>query len=104
MTRTASDLIVIASAKAKPGKERDLQQALLEAAGPTRKQPGCVEFTLLRRQDDGSTLIGFERWASVEDHQRHLRGAHVERLMARMGEILAEPPMIVTYAVADEAR
>ena len=102
MTPNRTDLIVIANATAKPGKEADLERALKEVAGPTREQPGCVQFGLHRAKDDRSTLIGFERWASDADHQRHLKGAHVQRLMARLADILAEPPRIVSYEVIDE--
>jgi quinol monooxygenase YgiN len=102
MKSSTTDLIVIASAKAKPGKEADLERALREAAGPTRQQPGCVEFRLLRMAGAHHTLLGFERWASEADHQKHLQGAHVQRLMQRMGDILAEPPNIVAYEVLDE--
>ena len=102
MKSSTNDLIVIASAKAKPGKEADLERALREAAGPTRVQPGCVEFRLLRSPGARSTIIGFERWASEADHQQHLKGAHVQKLMQRMSEVLAEPPSIVSYEVLDE--
>jgi len=102
MKSSTTDLIVIASARAKPGKEADLEQALREAAGPTRQQPGCVEFRLLRMAGARHTLVGFERWASEAEHQKHLQGAHVQRLMQRMGDILAEPPNIVAYEVVDE--
>lgn len=102
MAKKRTDLIVIASAKAKPGREADLERALREVGGPTRQQPGCVEFTLHRRQDDKATLVGFERWESAEAHNRHLQGAHVARLMGQMADILAEPPVIVTYSVLDE--
>jgi len=102
MKSSKTDLIVIASAKAKPGKEADLEHALREAAGPTRQQPGCVEFRLLRMAGARHTLVGFERWASEADHQKHLQGAHVQLLMQRMGDILAEPPNIVAYEVLDE--
>ena len=102
MKTSKSDLVVIASAKAKPGKEADLEGALREAAGPTRRQPGCVEFRLLRMAGAPATIVGFERWASEADHQKHLQGAHVQRLMQRMADILAEPPSIVTYEVLDE--
>ena len=103
MTSRRSDLIVIASAKAREGKEADLERALLEAAGPTRRQPGCVSFSLLHSTEDPSVIVGFERWASEQDHDRHLQGAHVQTLMAKMGPILAEPPQIRSYRVADEA-
>jgi quinol monooxygenase YgiN len=96
-----SDLIVIASAKAKPGKETELERALREVTGPTRAQPGCIQFSLYRSTSDPSTLIGFERWASAAHHQRHLQGAHVQKLMGRLIDILAEPPNIVSYEVLD---
>jgi quinol monooxygenase YgiN len=98
MKPSASDLIVIATAKAKPGKEAELEQALLEVAAPTRAQPGSVAFSLYRA---AGTLVGFERWASAADHDRHLQGAHVSRLMQRMASLLAEPPSIVSYEVVD---
>ena len=97
-----SDLIVIATAKAKSGSEADLERALLEAAGPTRRQPGCVSFSLLHSLDDPAVIVGFERWASDKDHDRHLQGAHVQTLMAKMGPLLAEPPQIRSFRIADE--
>jgi quinol monooxygenase YgiN len=97
-----SDYIVIASAKAKPGKEGELERALREVAGPTRAQPGCVEFRLLRLKGVQSAVIGFERWASEADHERHLEGAHFQMLAQRLAEIVAEPPNIVSYEVLDE--
>lgn len=99
MNGKTSDLIVVAAAKAKPGKEAELEAALREAAGPTRRQPGCVQFSLFR---SGPTIVGLERWSSEADHQRHLKGAHVQKLMGRMADILAEPPNIVAYQIIDE--
>jgi quinol monooxygenase YgiN len=97
-----SDLIVLASAKAKPGKEKELEQALLDVAKPTRAQPGSVAFSLHRSIEDPAVFIGLERWASKEEHNRHLQGAHVQKLMAAMANILAEPPKIVSYEIIDE--
>jgi quinol monooxygenase YgiN len=67
------DLIVIASAKAKPGGERALEQALREVAGPTRAQAGCVQFGLYRARGALATIMAVERWASDADHQHHMR-------------------------------
>ena len=96
------DLIVIASAKAKPGNGKELERALREVAKPTRTQTGCVRFSLYRSVEDPSIIIGFERWASREDHQRHLQGAHVQKLMSAMADSLAEPPQISSYEIVDE--
>ena len=102
MKSSGTDVIILAEARAKPGKEEALAQALREAAGPTRDQPGCVAFGLWRQRDKPAIVVGFERWASEADHQRHLRGAHVEKLMRRMADILAEPPRIIAFDVLDE--
>ena len=102
MNPKKTDIIVLATARAKAGKEAELESALRECAGPTREQPGCVQFLLLRASGDKATIVGYERWASEADHQQHLEGAHVQRLMARMAGVLAGPPDIVTYQAIDE--
>src|SRR5262249_37316091 len=102
MTPRKSDLIIIASATARPDREAEFESALRDVAGPTRAQPGCVQFQLLRSTANRATLVGFERWASGHDHQQHLAGAHVQTLMARMADLLAEPPSIVAYEIDDE--
>jgi quinol monooxygenase YgiN len=98
-----SDLIVIATARAKPGKEKALEKALRDVAAPTRAQPGSVAFSLFRSAADPSVIVGFERWSSPREHDRHLQGDHVKKLMAAMSDILAEPPQIVAYEILDEA-
>jgi len=95
-----SDLIVIAMAKAKRGREHDLERALRDVAAPTRAQPGIVSFTLLAT-DDPPLIVGLERWSSDADHARHLQGPHVEKLMTAMADHLAEPPTIVKYRILD---
>jgi quinol monooxygenase YgiN len=102
MKAKKTDVIILATARAKPGREGDLESALRECAGPTREQPGCVQFFLLRAANDKSTIVGYERWASEADHQSHLQGAHIQRLMARMADILDGPPEIVAYDAIDE--
>ena len=97
-----SNVLIVASATAKPGKEAELISALREVAGPTRAQPGCVRFGLYQLKGDGATIIGVERWASAADHERHLAGAHFQRLASRMAGLIAEPPRIETYIAIDE--
>lgn len=100
---TSSDLVVIAVARAATGQDERMLAALRECAAPTRRQPGCVSFTLLRPTDDPTVVVGLERWASRAAHDAHLGGQHVQRLMQAMGPTLAGPPDIVEYEVVDEA-
>jgi quinol monooxygenase YgiN len=94
--RNKTDLIVIATAKAKPGKEAALGAALGDVAAPTRAQPGAVSWALYRA---GATFVAVERWSSRELHDRHLQGPHVQGLVGRMAELLAEPPSIVEHEI-----
>jgi quinol monooxygenase YgiN len=88
------EVVVIATATARPGQEAALEEALRDAAVPTRAQPGCISFELLRRSADPATMVAIERWASDEDHQGHLLGEHVKILVTRFNDILSEPPDI----------
>lgn len=97
-----ADVVVIATARAKPGKERDLERALREVAQPTRQQPGCVRFSLYRCEEDPAVIAGIERWRSKADHDRHLQGPHFQKLAAAMNEIIAGPPQILRYDIIDE--
>jgi len=97
-----TDLVVVATAKAKSGREAELLKALLDVAGPTRAQPGCVSFALYRSKENASIVTALERWASKADHERHHRDAHVAKLMAAMAPTLAEPPSITVYETIDE--
>jgi quinol monooxygenase YgiN len=97
-----SDLIILARAKALPGKEKALENALVAVAEPTRAQPGCVAFSLYRSESDPSVIVGHERWASKKDHEQHLQGPHVQKLMSAMANLLAGPPDIVSYEILDE--
>ena len=102
MKASRTDVVILATAKASPGREAELERALREVAEPTRRQTGCVQFTLFREARDRSTFVACERWTSEEAHQQHLAGAHVRLLMSRMAEVLASPPSIISYEAIDE--
>jgi len=94
MTPNTAQIIVLATAKAKPGKEVELERALRDVAAPTRAQRGCLQFELYRSAQDPATITAFERWSSEEDHAQHLQGEHVKTLITRFDGILAAPPEI----------
>lgn len=95
MADRRTEVVVLATARAQAGKVAELERALRDAAAPTRAQPGCLWFDLYRPAQDPSAVTAIERWASEEDHQRHLQGDHVKTLMGRIQGILTGPPEIV---------
>jgi len=96
--------MLLSSRPPRPSRGRKPSWSARFATWPARprKQPGCVQFTLLRVANDRSTIIGYERWASEVEHQQHLKGVHVQQLMSRMAEIIAGPPSIISYEAIDE--
>jgi quinol monooxygenase YgiN len=101
MTTPSTEIVIIASARALPGKEPALERALRDVAAPTLSQAGCLGFQLYR-SEDGSTITAVERWASKGEHERHLQGAHVQKLMAAMAGVVAGPPQIASYRTLDQ--
>ena len=96
MTPKTAQIIVLATAKARPAKEVELERALRDVAAPTRAQRGCLQFEFYRSTQDSAAITAFERWSTVEDHARHLQGEHVKTLITRFDGILAAPPENVT--------
>jgi quinol monooxygenase YgiN len=95
MASKTTEVVILATARAKPGKEADLERALRDVAAPTLAQPGCLQFELFRPAQDPAAITALERWFSIEDHDRHLQGDHVKTLMSRFDGVLAAPPEFV---------
>jgi quinol monooxygenase YgiN len=91
---SATQLISIAKATAKPDCVERLEQELRARVAPTRAQPGNIEFSLHRSVDDPYAIVALERWESRADWERHLEGPHVTSLMVVFAETLAGPPEI----------
>jgi quinol monooxygenase YgiN len=93
MSERPEEIVIFATARAAPGMEAALEQALRDVADPTLAQPGCLGFELYRSKD-GSTITAVERWTSKADHERHIQGAHVQELLEKFDGILVSAPTI----------
>jgi quinol monooxygenase YgiN len=91
-------LTVIAILKAKPGKEAVVKQELLALIPPTRKEPGCINYDLHEDMENPARFVFHENWASMTDLEAHLERPHLKALMAKAGELLAEPPQLIMAA------
>ena len=87
-----SDLIVIARAKAQSGRAEEIHSALTQNAEASRREAGCVSYSVLRA-DDG-TFMTFERWRSHLDFDQHMTTPHVQMLLKTIVPMLEGPPEI----------
>ena len=91
-------LTVVALLKAKPGKEGELRQALLDLVGPSRAESGCLQYDLHVSTEKPGEFLFFEKWVDLAALEAHRERPHLQALGSRREELLAEPPEIRTYS------
>ena len=80
-------LRVIARVKARPGKVNELLSVLTSLVEPTRKEPGCISYTLLQNNEDPTDFALVEEWQ--EQHSAPISLCS-EALQRRPGQV-AQP-------------
>ena len=78
--------------KAKQGKEQDVANFLLSGLPLVEAEPKTIAWFAL--QLSPSTFGIFDAFPDEEGRQAHLTGRVAAALMAKAGELLAEPPSI----------
>ena len=87
-----SEVVVIAQAKAQPGREAEIETALRDNANASRQEAGCISYSVLRG-DDGAFMT-VERWKTRGDVDVHMTSPHVQILLRTIVPLLAAPPTI----------
>lgn len=90
-------LTVVAHVKAQLGKEADVRRELLSLIGPSRKDAGCINYDLHRGADNPALFLFHENWASKAHLDRHLQKPDLQAVLARVGQMAAEPPQITLW-------
>jgi quinol monooxygenase YgiN len=92
-----SEIIVVGSFKARPGKEDEALAAFQALVEPTHREDGCILYALNRGVDDPSHLAFVERWSSIEAHDAHMESAHIQDILGHVEELFGEDASIVRY-------
>ncbi|WP_323141893.1 putative quinol monooxygenase [Massilia phyllosphaerae] len=86
-----SQLTVIATMRAKPGKEADLHEHLLSLVPQTRTEAGCIDYDLHRLQDDPSVFVMYENWVDRGELDKHLQMPYMRAFGAALPDLLRSP-------------
>jgi quinol monooxygenase YgiN len=92
-----SEVVVVGSFTARPGKEAEAVEAFKALVEPTHREEGCILYALHQGVDDARRLAFVERWASRELLDAHLQSAHVKTVLERVEEIFGDSADIVVY-------
>jgi quinol monooxygenase YgiN len=84
-------LTVVAVFRSQPANELALKTALHAMLGPTRDEPGCLNYDLHQAEDEPGSFFFHETWETAEHHRAHLDTPHVRRLLALTADLLVEP-------------
>ena len=90
-------LTVVAQIKAKPGQEDQVRRELLSLVAPSRKDAGCLNYDLHQALDNPALFLFHENWASKAHLEQHLQKPDLKAVLARVGELVAEPPRITLW-------
>ena len=70
---------IIATVYGKPSESKKLEEALKELGRETKKEKGNLCFHMHTKEDDPSTFIFYENYASEEAFAAHLGSPHAKR-------------------------
>ena len=92
---------VIATFQARPGKETELKDALIDLVAPTRREAGCWNYDLHASPEDPSKFLLHENWTSQAHLDAHLKAPHIAALLPRVEELcLAFPEIRIWERIA----
>lgn len=74
--------------KARPGEGDALAARLLALVGPSRAEPGVLEYHLHRDRDDPDRFAFYEVFASFDDFNAHLATPHMQAFLADMAAVV----------------
>ncbi|SHG31356.1 Quinol monooxygenase YgiN [Fodinibius roseus] len=98
-----SDLVIMTTAEAKPGKQKTVQQALRDVAKAARSQSGCIEYNVFRSAENPAVTVNFERWGSKEERDTFLASEDVKKFASAVSDGFVESPQPVSYEILEEA-
>ena len=84
-------LTIVAFAQAKPGKEDELEKALLELVSHTRKEAACINYDLHRHLKKPGMFVFYENWIDRAGLEQHRKSQHIADFGSKAGDLLAEP-------------
>ena len=96
---SSEQLVVVATAKAQAGQERELKRRLHEVAAASWDEPGVLTYAVHDVADKPGEFLMVEVYASREAFDAHLETSHVKGLIADL-EHLVEGELAVHQATA----
>jgi quinol monooxygenase YgiN len=83
-------LTVVAKITAHEDSVDSVKTELLKLITPTRKEEGCIEYSLHQDNADPTVFIFYETWENAACLDRHMNSEHFREFVAAVGSLLAD--------------
>ena len=92
-------LRVIAHVMPKADSVEQVRTILSTIVEPTRRESGCISYSLLEQQSEPAQFSTIEEWTSVEAEQAHFSTPHILSALQQLSGLLAAEPDIRRYRI-----
>ena len=87
--------------KAKEGHEETVKNACIGLLEPTRKEKGCINYTLHMDPNDKGRFMFYENWENEELWGAHLDSPHIKAFGENIGPLIAEELDVTNWKLYD---
>jgi len=87
---TMSRVTVVAKVVAKKESLEIVRRELLKLVAPTRKENGCIEYSLHQDQQEPTLFIFYETWESPAALEKHLGSEHFKAYINAVDGLIEE--------------
>ncbi|MFC9285118.1 putative quinol monooxygenase [Streptomyces sp. NPDC057052] len=84
---TGTPVVLIARMTARPGREKELRDALAPLVAATRQEEGCLTYVPHQSLDDPGPVVMHEVWQNEERLRAHSQSEHLRAFAERAGEL-----------------
>ena len=90
-------IIVTAKCNLLQGMKEEYKYRVLELIKETRKEEGCIEYSLYEDVNSQETICFIEKWESQEALNEHMKSQHFTRIVPRLRELQSEDSVVNIY-------
>lgn len=90
-------IVITAIFKAKPGQEKELEEALKTIIPKVQEEEGTVRYTLHRAQGEAGQFLFYEMYKDKAALDYHGSTPYFKEFSAQIGGLLAAKPQITIY-------
>jgi quinol monooxygenase YgiN len=93
-----SEVVVVVTLQAKPGKEEEMAAALTAGSAETHAEDGCLVYAMHQNVEDPSRFAIVESWASQSHLDTHLALPKVQEMIGTIDGLADGQPNFGIYA------